>query len=108
VAVFGYSNGQILPQKHLQQYRQAQGCKSYSCSLITRPSRVASHSSAQYPTLIAASSTGGTFTFRQRLAEAAFVQSMNRPNGKMTDNAVMESFFHTLKAECTHGGYFAD
>lgn len=50
----------------------------------------------------------GTFTFRQRLAEVGFVQSMNRPNGKMTDNAFMESFFHTLKTECTHGVHFAD
>lgn len=50
----------------------------------------------------------GTFTFRERLAEIGFVQSMNRPNGKMTDNAIMESFFHTLKAECTHGVHFAD
>lgn len=50
----------------------------------------------------------GTFTFRERLAEVGFVQSMNRPNGKMTDNAVMESFFHTLKAECTHGVHFAN
>jgi transposase InsO family protein len=50
----------------------------------------------------------GTFTFRQRLAELGFVQSMNRPNGKMTDNAFMESFFHTLKTECTCGVHFAD
>jgi len=50
----------------------------------------------------------GTFTFRERLAEVGFVQSMNRPNGKMTDNAFMESFFHTLKTECTHGVHFDD
>jgi putative transposase len=50
----------------------------------------------------------GTFTFRERLNEIGFIQSMNRPNGKMTDNAVMESFFHTLKGECTHGVHFAN
>jgi len=50
----------------------------------------------------------GIFTFRQRLAEVGFMQSMNRPNGKITDNAFMESFFHTLKAECTHDVHFAD
>ena len=50
----------------------------------------------------------GTFIFRDRLSEVGFVQSMNRPGGKMTDNAFMESFFHTMKAECIHGVKFAD
>lgn len=36
--------------------------------------------------------------YRQRLAKLGFVQSMNRP-GRMNDNAHMESFFHSLKAE---------
>lgn len=35
---------------------------------------------------------------RKRLAKLGFVQSMNRP-GRMNDNAHMESFFHSLKAE---------
>lgn len=50
----------------------------------------------------------GTFIFRDRLSEVGFVQSMNRPGGKMTDNAFMESFFHTMKAEGIHGVQFAD
>jgi putative transposase len=40
----------------------------------------------------------GAQTFKERLAELGFVQSMNRP-GKMTDNAFIESFFHSMNAE---------
>ena len=36
------------------------------------------------------------FAFRERLKELHFVQSMNRP-GTMTDNAHMESFYHSMK-----------
>jgi transposase InsO family protein len=43
--------------------------------------------------------------FRQRLAQLGFVQSMNRP-GKVTDNAFMESFFHSMKTESIHGRTF--
>jgi transposase InsO family protein len=43
--------------------------------------------------------------FRQRLAQLKFVQSMNRP-GKVTDNAFMESFFHSMKTESIHGCTF--
>lgn len=50
----------------------------------------------------------GAFIFRDRLSEVGFVQSMNRPGGKMTDNAFMESFFHTMKAEGIHGVKFTD
>jgi putative transposase len=50
----------------------------------------------------------GAFIFRNRLAEIGVVQSMNRLGGKMTDNATMESFFHSLKAEGVHGVKFAD
>ena len=40
--------------------------------------------------------------FKQRIAELGFIQSMNRP-GKMTDNAFIESFFHSMKADIYHG-----
>src|SRR5712691_2214174 len=43
--------------------------------------------------------------FKERLAELGFTQSMNRP-GKMTDNAFIESFFHSMKAEVFHGYRF--
>lgn len=45
--------------------------------------------------------------FRNRLAELHITQSMNRP-GKVTDNAFMESFFHSMKSECIHGCRFDD
>lgn len=48
------------------------------------------------------------YTFRDRLAELGFVQSMNRLGGKMTDNATMESFFHSMKAEGIHRAKFAN
>ena len=40
--------------------------------------------------------------FKRRLAQLGIIQSMNRP-GKMTDNAFIESFFHSMKAEIYHG-----
>lgn len=43
--------------------------------------------------------------FRQRLAQAGITQSMNRP-GKVTDNAFIESFFHSMKAETIYGHRF--
>jgi len=45
--------------------------------------------------------------FKQRLEELGFVQSMNRP-GKMTDNAFIESFFHSMKSEIYHGLRFTN
>lgn len=45
--------------------------------------------------------------FRERLSQLGITQSMNRP-GKVTDNAFMESFFHSMKAESIHGCTFAD
>jgi len=39
--------------------------------------------------------------FKDWLAELGFRQSMNRP-GKMTDNAFIEPFFHSMKAEIYH------
>jgi transposase InsO family protein len=43
--------------------------------------------------------------FRARLAQLRITQSMNRP-GKVTDNAFMESFFHSMKADVIHGNKF--
>jgi transposase InsO family protein len=40
--------------------------------------------------------------FKERLAKLGFRQSMNRP-GKMTDNAYIESFFHSMKSDIYHG-----
>jgi transposase InsO family protein len=45
--------------------------------------------------------------FKQRAAELGVVQSMNRP-GKITDNAFIESFFHSMKADVFHGRSFPD
>lgn len=39
--------------------------------------------------------------YQRWLEERGVVQSMNR-KGKMMDNAPMESFFHSLKAEWVH------
>jgi putative transposase len=50
----------------------------------------------------------GAFVMRRRLAHLGIVQSMNRPEAKMTDNAMMESFFHSMKAEGVHGRTFPD
>jgi hypothetical protein len=44
---------------------------------------------------------------RERLAELNITQSMNRP-GKVTDNAFMESFFHSMKSETIHGCTFSE
>ena len=45
--------------------------------------------------------------FKERLAELGIPQSMNRP-GKVTDNAYIESFFHSMKADIVHGLTFAE
>jgi putative transposase len=47
----------------------------------------------------------GGYLYRDRLAGRGMVQSMNRPK-TMTDNAHVESFFHTLKTEAIHGRSF--
>ena len=45
--------------------------------------------------------------FKQRAAQLGIVQSMNRP-GKVTDNAYIESFFHSMKTDIVHGLTFAE
>ena len=40
--------------------------------------------------------------FKQRAGELGIVQIMNRP-GKVTDNAYIESFFHSMKTDIVHG-----
>lgn len=45
--------------------------------------------------------------FRERLADLGITQSMNRP-GKVTDNAFIESFFHSMKSEVMHGYRFTE
>jgi putative transposase len=45
--------------------------------------------------------------FRERLNQLQITQSMNRP-GKVTDNAFMESFFHSMKADVIHGNIFGE
>jgi len=45
------------------------------------------------------------YLFNDRLSDVNVLQSTNRP-GRLTDNAFMESFWHTLKTECYHGRVF--
>jgi len=45
--------------------------------------------------------------FKARLAQLGITQSMNRP-GKVTDNAYIESFFHSMKTDIVHGLTFTE
>jgi len=45
--------------------------------------------------------------FKARLTELGITQSMNRP-GKVTDNAYIESFFHSMKTDIVHGLTFTE
>ena len=49
----------------------------------------------------------GSYAFRDRLKAVGVTQSMNRPR-YVTDNAVMESFFKSLKSDVYHGQRFTD
>jgi putative transposase len=62
------------------------------------------------PGLIFHSDRGIEYTqtgFRTRLAALGFVQSTKRPTG-FGDNAFVESFFHTMKADVIRGHRFAN
>lgn len=47
------------------------------------------------------------YAFRARLAALGITQSMKRPR-EIGDNAFIESFFHSMKAEAIHARAFAD
>ena len=47
------------------------------------------------------------YAFRARLAALGITQSMKRPR-EIGDNAFIESFFHSMKAEAFHGRSFVD
>jgi transposase InsO family protein len=49
----------------------------------------------------------GAHIFRKRLKQLGIIQSMNRPR-RMTDNANMESFFHSFKSDCYHQARFSN
>jgi transposase InsO family protein len=46
------------------------------------------------------------YAFRARLAALGVIQSMKRPR-EIGDNAVVESFFHSMKSEAVHARAFA-
>ena len=63
------------------------------------------HSRRPVPGLIFHTDRGieyAALAFKARLAQLGITQSMNRP-GKVTDNAFIESFFHSMKSEVYHG-----
>lgn len=47
------------------------------------------------------------YAYRTRLAALGIAQSMKRPR-EIGDNAYIESFFHTMKADAIHGRVFRD
>ena len=48
-----------------------------------------------------------TYAFQARLAAFGITQSMKRPR-ELDDNAFIESFFHSMKADAIHGRTFPD
>lgn len=65
----------------------------------------AAHTRRPQPGLIFHTDRGVEYAagaFKARLAQLGIKQSMNRP-GKVTDNAFIESFFHSMKSEAYHG-----
>jgi transposase InsO family protein len=49
----------------------------------------------------------GAYAFRARLAALGITQSMKRPR-ELGDNAFIESFFHSMKADAIHARTFPD
>lgn len=67
------------------------------------------HNRAPEPGLIFHSDRGieyAAYAFKTRLAAYGVRQSMNR-RGRPTDNAHMESFFHSMKSDVMHGQQFS-
>lgn len=77
-------------------------------ALTSRALRHSARKRAPSPGLVFHSDRGveyAAFEFRQQLQRLGILQSMNRP-GKMNDNAHIESFFHSMKAEELYGKTF--
>jgi putative transposase len=78
-------------------------------ALTSRALRQSTRNRRPAPGLVFHSDRGveyAAFEYRQQLDRLGILQSMNRP-GKMNDNAHIESFFHSMKAEELYGKTFA-
>ena len=79
-------------------------------ALTSQALRQAARNRSPAPGLVFHSDRGveyAAFEYRQQLDRLGILQSMNRP-GKMNDNAHIESFFHSMKAEELYGKTFTD
>lgn len=79
-------------------------------ALTSRALRQSARNRSPAPGLVFHSDRGveyAAFEYRQQLRRLGILQSMNRP-GKMNDNAHIESFFHSMKAEELYGKTFTD
>jgi transposase InsO family protein len=79
-------------------------------ALTSRALRQSARNRSPAPGLVFHSDRGVEYTafeYRQQLQSLGILQSMNRP-GKMNDNAHIESFFHSMKAEELYGKTFTD
>jgi putative transposase len=79
-------------------------------ALTSRALRQSARHRSPAPGLVFHSDRGveyAAFEYRQQLERLGILQSMNRP-GKMNDNAHIESFFHSMKAEELYGKSFTD
>ena len=78
--------------------------KSMTTALVLSALDMAIHQRKPQGPLIHHSDRGSqyaSYEYKNKLFDAAFIQSMSR-KGCCYDNAAMESFFHTLKVECVH------